>query len=230
MGAEVRADSSLRWGFIAAVTAVAAQGSAHLAAGLLSGTAHVGLLDSASNNGLVAAATVSAGAAAAVAAATAGLRHRERRDRARIVALALLLCFLAVDRVTSLHDRLGYAFADVIHLPHVDAWPTPLVYAPLLAPAAWILWRGTAFPATRKTARAGVALFALSLAMRPLALGVVLASGRSPHGTAREVVVAIQEGLALGGWMFVAAALLAGARLGASRSPWSWVRSTSSTP
>jgi hypothetical protein len=84
-----------------------------------------------------------------------------------------------------------------------------LVYAPLLVPAALILWSGIAGMSSRRTARAGILLLGLALALRPIALVCRLVFGHLQHGATYEIAVAMKQGLELGGWVVIAAALLA---------------------
>jgi hypothetical protein len=96
----------------------------------------------------------------------------------------------------------------LVHLPHVAGWPTPVVLAPILAPAAVILWSGIAGRSSQRAARAGIVLLGLALALRPIALALTLTSGRLPDGTAHQLGVAAKQGLELGGWVVLAAALV----------------------
>lgn len=164
--------------------------------------------DAGSDRGLGAAATVIAGATAAFSALLMSFRSRSRREAWLLAFLAAGLGFLAVDRVAALHDRLGHELASHAGLPDVASWPTPIVYGPLLVPAAVIIWRGVAGGAIRVTGRAGIILLGLALAVLPLALGAELFLGGVPRGAPRDVAIAAKQGLELGGWVLVAAALL----------------------
>jgi hypothetical protein len=201
-------DRSLRRALVVAAVAVGAQTMVHVVDMFALG-GRVGAFDAGSDHGLAAAAMVVAGGSAALAAFALSLRARTRRDSVLLAALALALGFLAIDRVTGLHDRPAYWLASVIDLPRVGAWPTPLVYAPLLLPAALILWTGVAGRPSRPTARAGIVVLGLALGVRVVALAAKLVFGHLPHGRAQEVAVAAKQGLELGGWILIAAALLA---------------------
>jgi hypothetical protein len=78
-----------------------------------------------------------------------------------------------------------------------------------LVPATLILWIGVAGRSSRRTARAGIVVLGLALALRVVALAVKLIFGHLPQGKAQEVAVAAKQGFELGGWILIAAALLA---------------------
>src|SRR4051812_10508332 len=121
MPSQPREDRSLHHALLTAVLAVGAQTTLHLVNVLaLSGSFES--FDAASDHGLAAAAMVVAGGSAAVAALTLSLRRRTPRDALLLGALAVALGFLAVDRVTGLHDRPAYWLASVVDLPGVGAW------------------------------------------------------------------------------------------------------------
>ena len=201
-------DRSLHRALLVATLAVGAQTTLHLV-GLFALGGDFEPFDVGSDHGLAAAAMVVAGGSAALAALALSLRHRARIEALLLAGLAVALAFFAVDRVTGWHDRLAYGLASVVDLPRVGAWPTPLVYAPLLGPAALILWSGVAGRSSQRTARAGIILLGLALALRPIALVSRLVFGHLRHGTAYEIAVATKQGLELGGWVLIAGALLA---------------------
>jgi hypothetical protein len=201
-------DRSLHRALLVAALAVGAQTTLHLVNVFALG-GEFESFDAGSDHGLSAAAMVVTGGLAALAAFILSLRHRTRIDGLLLAGLAVALGFLAVDRVTGLHDRLADWLASIVDLPRVGAWPTPLVYAPLLGPAALILWSGVAGGPSRRIARAGILVLGLALALRPVALVARLLFGRMPHGTAYEIAVAAKQGLELGGWVLIAAGLVA---------------------
>jgi hypothetical protein len=208
MSSRPRDDRSLRRALLVAAVAVGAQTTLHLVdVFALGGTFKS--FDADSDHGLAAAAMVVACGSAALAALMLSLGQRGRRDAVVLAALALALGFLAIDRITGLHDRPAYWLASVVDLPRVGAWPTPLVYAPLLGPAALILWTGVAGRASRRTARAGVVVLGLALALRVVALAAELVFGHLSHDSTKQVALAAKQGLQLGGWVLIAGALLA---------------------
>jgi hypothetical protein len=187
--------------------AVAIQTAAHLLDTLALGGRYA-VLDATSATGLGASATLAVGCVGAVATLTT---LRTRPSHPRVVAqttLAAILAFLSVDRVIGLHDRLGHAIADTLAMPHVDAFPTPIVYSPLLLTAALMIWHETADRPARDWARTGIALLGFALGVRPLALAAKVGLGWTPVGTGHELAVAVQEGLELGGWILVGTALV----------------------
>jgi hypothetical protein len=212
-----RDEGSLRFALLTAAAAVALQTVLHLL-DVFALDERFTSLDASSDHGVAAAATVVAGGAAALAALMLGLRSRRRRDAILLVVLAATLGFLAVDRVAGLHDRLAGRVASVLGLPHVAGWPTPVVLAPILAPAALILWSGIAGRTSQRAARAGIILLGLALALRPIALALTLTSGRLPEGTAHQLGVTAKQGLELGGWVVLAVALVTTAA-GAGAAP-----------
>lgn len=158
--------------------------------------------------------------AATLAAGAAALQAR-RAQAVRLGTLAAALGFLTVDRALDLHDRVGYGLAAALHVPRVDAWPASIVYAPLLACIAWMLWHSERLGVPARCARVGVALLGLSLLIRPVALAAVLVLGRIPDGRPRTIGVDVQVLLALSGWLLVAAAFVEAARRnGVSRRDW----------
>jgi hypothetical protein len=201
-----RDDGSLRVALLTAVVAVAVQTAVHLL-DVYALDERFPSLDASSDHGVAAAAVVVAGGAAALAALTLGITSGRRRDTILLGFLAATLGLLALDRVAGLHDRLAGRVATALDLPHVAGWPTPVVLAPILAPAALILWTGIAGRSSQRAARAGIVLLGLALALRPIALALTLTSGR-PDGVAHQLGVAAKQGLELGGWVVLAVALV----------------------
>jgi hypothetical protein len=201
-----RDEGSLRVALLTAAVAVALQTTLHLL-DVFALDERFPSLDASSDHGVAAASVVVAGAAAAVASLALAVRSRRRRDEILLAFLAVTLGFLAFDRVAGLHDRLAGRVASALDLPHVAGWPTPVVLAPILAPAALILWTGIAGRSSQRAARAGIVLLGLALALRPIALALTLTSGR-PDGVAHQLGIAAKQGLELGGWVVLAVALL----------------------
>jgi hypothetical protein len=196
----------LRGAILVALAAVTAQTTLHLVDVLVL-HGRFESFDAGSDRGLGAAATIVAGLAAALSALVLSLRSPNRTEANLLRFLAVGLGFLAIDRVAALHDRLAYELASLVGLPDVAAWPTPIVYGPLLLPAAYILWRRVR-RSVQTTARAGIILLGLALALLPLALGAKLFFGGVPRGIPRDLAIATKQGLELGGWVLIAAALL----------------------
>ena len=132
--------------------------------------------------------------------------------RAPLVAVGAALAFLAVDAPLAVHNRVGAAVAAAVAAPATtDDWPTPIVYAPLLAVVAVLVWRHPDRRDHRLAARAGLLVLGAALALRPLAFGAYLVWRARPRGVLRELAVAGQQGLELGGWILVGWALAAAA-------------------
>lgn len=206
----------LRFALVAAVCAAAVQTGLHLGGvWLLDG--RFASLDAGSDRGIGGSAVVVAGEIAALGALVACVRARTRADALRLGFLAAALGFLGIDRVAALHDRIAYGLADRANLPHAAAWPTLIVYAPLLLPSAWILWFALPGDVGTRTARAGIVCLGCALAILPVALVVDLVHGSLPHGAIRDIAIAAKEGFALAGWVLVAAALVATAGVTAAR-------------
>jgi hypothetical protein len=209
-----RDDGSLRLALLTAAAAVALQTTVHLL-DVYALDERYPSLDASSDRGFAAAAVVAAGAAAALAALALGFRSRRRRDTILLGFLAVILGFLAFDRVAGLHDRLAGPVASALGLPRVAGWPTPAILAPILVPVAIILWTGIAGRSSQRAARAGIVLLGVALALRPIALALTLTSGR-PEGFAHQLGIAAKQGLELGGWVVLAVALVTtAARTGA---------------
>jgi hypothetical protein len=207
-------DTMLRRGLVLALGATLVQTALHLF-GVWELDARHPSLDAGSDHGLGAAAVVVASEVGALAALVACARARTRGDAVRLGFLACALGFLGVDRVAALHDRLAYGAAERAGLPHASAWATAVVYAPLLLPAAWILWFALPDGAGIPAARAGVIALGVALSFLPVALAVHLATGRLPE-TLREVGLAGKQGFELAGWVLVATALAATAESAAA--------------
>jgi hypothetical protein len=200
-------DRVLRRALVVAAVAAVVQTLLHLTgAWLVDGPQPA--LDAGSDHGLGASAVVAAGLAAALAALVACARAGSRADALRLAFLACALGFLAIDRVAALHDDLAFGFADRAGLPHASAWATLIVYAPLLFPAAWILWFRLPGEVGVPTARAGIVALGAALAFLPAALVFHLIHGSLPP-TLREAGVAGKQAFELAGWVLVAAGLAA---------------------
>jgi hypothetical protein len=191
-----------RWLVAGAAAAAAADVGLHLLDTLvLDGS--VPLLDASSDVGLDATVSAAAASVAALAAATSAWRSPQGRRRALVVAA--VFGFLAVDMVTGLHERLSAVATTIAAAPSpTDDWPTPVLYAPLFAITAVALWR---YPGRgMRSARAAVLVLGGALALRPVAAAATLHWHYRPDGALREVVVGLQQGLELAGWLLVASA------------------------
>jgi hypothetical protein len=131
----------------------------------------------------------------AAGAATVRALGARRRDFA---ALAAILGFLAIGGRLDLRSS----------VPH---WM--LLYAPLLAAAAVLVWRLVPEP----IARIGLAALALSLVIHVAGPPLLARLGWGPASWAYQVKIAIKEGTELAGWTLVAAALLSGLRVRRAR-------------
>jgi hypothetical protein len=152
-------------------------------------------LDVSSDTGLDAMLSFAAVALAAVALTLAIVRGAPHSARLGVAAAGL--AFLAADMATGLHERLSDAAAPAA----VDHWPAAVLYAPILAAVAVAFWReGSAL------ARTAVASLGAALAIRLVAGAVYLAVDYRPGDGAKEVAVALQQGLELAGWLLLAAA------------------------
>jgi len=152
-------------------------------------------LDASRDTGLDASLSLAAVTVAAIALALATLRGAPHRARLAIAAAGL--GFLALDMATGLHERLSDAAAPAA----ADHWPAAVIYAPILAAVAVAFWReGTVL------ARTAVAFLGAALGIRLVAGAVYLAVDYRPGDGAKEVAVALQQGLELAGWLLLAAA------------------------
>jgi len=152
-------------------------------------------LDVSRDTGVDASLSLAAVTLAAIALALALLRGASGRTRLAVAGAGL--AFLAADMATGLHERLSDAAAPAA----VDHWPAAVLYAPILAAVAVAFWReGSAL------ARTAVAFLGAALAIRFVAGAVYLAVDYRPGDGAKEVAVALQQGLELAGWLLLAAA------------------------
>jgi hypothetical protein len=194
----------------AAVAVAAAQATAHLV-DTLALDGRFGSLDATSDTSLVGALTPAATAIAATGALVLAVRGRAARVVYAATGLALL--FLAVDDLLGLHESLSDAAAGRVALAATDHWPALVLYAPLLAGVAAVLWR---LPGgdrdARHAARIGIACLGAALAIRPVAFAVLVGWDYRPGDTGRELAAALQQALELGGWVVVAAGLVVAAR------------------
>jgi hypothetical protein len=121
------------------------------------------------------------GTLAVLAAALGAALHRR-------LLLAALLAFLFVGGVLHLSDSMAH-------------WA--LVYAPVLALAALLLWRDGS-----TEVRVGVVVLALSLGIHELGPPLLARLGWGPADWAYQVKIAFKQGTQLVGWALVATALL----------------------
>jgi hypothetical protein len=153
-------------------------------------------------------ASVAATFGAAFSALLLGIVLRNRF----FVALAAFFAFLSFDDFMRVHERVGEIG---IHLGADAEWEIgrviwPLVFLPLLAAAAVLLW----LTARRLPARAsllirgGVALLALAVLLEA-ASTILFHIGYEHRSWPYEAEVIVEEGAELAGWIWIACALTA---------------------
>jgi hypothetical protein len=174
----------------------------------------IGLLDSTTDGGIFGA--VGDIALAAAAASAWVLAARVRSSRSVAVALALLLTFLAADKVTRLHE----------HIPHWLAFYLPVLTAAFLCLAAVArglsgrprfrvdLARGHA--STDHLLTIGVALLTFSFLLHVFGDRLLVELGANSTGWAYQVKAVAKHGTEVAGWLLTALGLL---RLAAQRHP-----------
>lgn len=128
----------------------------------------------------------------------------------RLLLLAAILAFFSLDDAVGLHERLGAeVLSPLLGLPAYTSrllWPA--VYVPLLLLAVALLWRLAREGPTRArhSVRLGVALLAGAVAAE--AASTLLFRLGVTHGDRIDFFeVALEEGVELAGWIFVAAGL-----------------------
>lgn len=130
--------------------------------------------------------------------------------RLRLLVLGVILTFFSLDDIATIHEQLGtFVRRDLLDLPSGYgrlAWPA--IFLPLLAAAFLILWDLTRrLPKPGGGAiRLGLGLLVAAVALEVLSAPFYIEGGSGTSiGGALEVVV--EEGLELGAWIVIAAAL-----------------------
>lgn len=144
--------------------------------------------------------------AVALAAATVACLWgaRTRGERGAWLLAALILGFLAIDELTSLHA-------------HVDeaTWGKAL-YAPVLLVLGLSLWRLAVGTDQRGILAAALITLAVSFVIHVFGAHVVEALGWGTGSWAYQVKVALKEGTELAGWLLVLTVLLRLSTVGAT--------------
>jgi len=139
---------------------------------------------------------VSAGALAVGAAVCLAGAWRLPRQRAPWIASAVILTLLFADELSGLHA-------------HIDALSHgKLLYVPILLALVYCVWRLTMGMARLASVQAGAALLLASYLIHVLEPhNIAHAFGWSRDGWAFQVVVALKEGMELGGLLLILLAL-----------------------
>lgn len=213
----------LRAGLVASLAAASIQTLCHVADVALFERRFV-LLDADHDQSAFAWASVSATAAAALAAALLAAV----RARWRFVVLAALLAFLSLDDLIQIHERIG-ELDDALGLPHALQFRRlvwVIVFLPLLAAVAVLLWRTAAEapPRTGSVVRGGVIVLAAAVALEA-ATPVLFQFNWGQDSIPYETEVVLEEGAELLGWIWIASGLAAYAYTAAAH-----LRGTGSPP
>jgi hypothetical protein len=144
-----------------------------------------------------------------------------RSQRRRVLGLlVVLVTFFSLDDSLQIHERLRYGGLGLDESVRV-VWP--IVYLPLLAAVSVLLWSLAAETLEgKRIMRAGLVMLAAAVACELVSAGLV--QGGYGRGTVLyDLEVAVEEGLELAGWIFLAAGfsadLLARAALPEPRRP-----------
>jgi hypothetical protein len=161
----------------------------------------IGLLNAADDGGAFGAVGDIALAAAAVSAWILAVRVRSARPAA--TALAVLLTFLAADKVTRLHE----------HIPHWLAFYLPVLtaaFACLVAVARGRsrISRNRGRAATDRLIGASLALLAFSFVVHLFGDRLLVTFGASTSGWAYQVKAVAKHGTEVAGWLLTALGLL----------------------
>jgi hypothetical protein len=155
-----------------------------------------------------------ASSAATFAAACASLLIAaipQTKRRLWMLILGLLLAQLSLDDFVEIHERLGVEVDDLLDLPEfIGPRVWVVVYFPLLVVAAALLvWSALESPPRPSRYQlAGLGLLVLGVASEALGVFTKLLEEHgieSPH----RLRAGLEEGLELGGWILIAAALTA---------------------
>jgi hypothetical protein len=203
----------LRAGVLVAVGAVAFQTAAHLGNEFLLDDRIEGLDADIEGNAFTWASSVTTFTVALASFLHAAVFSARRRE---FFVLAALGVWFSLDDVIQLHERVALRVGeDVLGLPDYLAVRLWLVfYLPLLLLAGVLLWvvAEQLWPAAARTLRLGLALLVASI---PVELAGAFTRWLAERGTdvPEDFRVAVEEGVELGGWILVAAALVAGVTL-----------------
>lgn len=129
----------------------------------------------------------------------------------RFFALAAIFTFFSVDDVIALHEKLAFGVGGDLGFPKLlsrGLWP--LLYFPLFAVAALMLWRLSASTQDRirLAIRLGLALLAVALAAEVVAT-LWWSDDSSFRPLYDDLEIAVEEGAELAGWILIATGLLA---------------------
>jgi hypothetical protein len=203
----------LRAGVLVAVGAVAFQTAAHLGNEFLLDDRIEGLDADIEGNAFTWASSVTTFTVALASFLHAAVFPARRRE---FFVLAALGVWFSLDDVIQLHERVALRVGeDLLGLPDYLAVRLWLVfYLPLLLLAGLLLWvvAERLWPAAARTLRLGLALLVASI---PVELAGAFTRWLAERGTdvPEDFRVAVEEGVELGGWILVAAALVAGVTL-----------------
>jgi|tagenome__1003787_1003787.scaffolds.fasta_scaffold20445034_1 hypothetical protein len=147
-------------------------------------------------------------ASEAAAAVLLGLLAATSIRPAALAFCAGVVMFLSLDDFIRVHEALGSTYSP---FPHAARSLWPVFYLPLLGVLLVLLWRvAQGFgPVERALLRTGLLALVVAVGLES-ATPLLFAVGQG-HGTAGyEVEVAVEEGLELGGWIWIAGGLAAG--------------------
>ena len=202
-------DRLLRVGLVLAVAGTAVQTLIHLVNLFALGDRYYHLDVSAEQTAFSWASTVATFAAACAALLLAARPDTPRRGR--MLLLAAALAYLSLDDFIELHERLGDWVGDELGLPEAIGpriWV--IVYLPVLVAAALLLvWSALSSPPRpRRYQLAGIGLLVAAVLSEGLG---VLTKLLEEHGieTPHRLRAGLEEGLELGGWILIAAGLVA---------------------
>lgn len=197
-------DTVLRAGLIAAPATFALQGVLHLAN--LGLDRRFSLLDADSDFSAFAWTSSATTAAAAFAA----LLLAALLSRRSLALLGLVLAFFSLDDIVALHERVG-TLDERLDLPEklqLQRLVWVIVFMPLLAVAAVLLWRSAADAGGRTgdVVRAGLVLLVAAVAFEA-ATPVLFHFDWGQNSIPYETEVVFEEGCEVAGWILVASGL-----------------------
>ena len=119
--------------------------------------------------------------------------------------LPLVLAYLSLDEMVAIHERITSILRRLhINIAHArEIWP--VVYLPLMAATAIVLWRmaETMTPRAMRFIRVGLVFLATAVVLEVLSAKLV-----DVHPTAYQIEVIVEQNLELAGWTLIGAALL----------------------
>jgi hypothetical protein len=199
----------VRMGVRLALVAVVFQTTAHLTNELLLDDDVQGLDADVEGNAFTWASSVATFTVALTAFLHAAAFELRRREFAVLAALAL---WFSLDDVAIIHERVALKLGeDILGLPDYAAVRLWLIlYLPLLLVAGLALWRVAQdlAPEISRTVRLGLGLLIASIPVEILGL-VTRRLADDGTDVPEDFRVAVEEGLELGGWIVLAAALTA---------------------